>query len=57
MTDLHPNTVSNCGRASNPGRKRLLVFAAAKFMSQKELTRLGVQFCQLPCAIHRLMGD
>jgi len=30
---------------------------AAKFMSQKELTRLGVEFCQLPYAIHRIMGD
>lgn len=44
-------------RASNPGKKRLLVFAAAKFMSQKELRRLGVEFCQLPYAIHRLMGE
>lgn len=44
-------------RASNPGKKRLLVFAAAKFMSQKELTRLGVEFCQLPYAIHRILGD
>ncbi len=39
------------------GKKRLLVFAAAKFMSQKELTRPGVEFCQLPYAMHRIMGD
>ncbi len=43
--------------ASNKEKKRLLVFAAAKFMSQKELTRLGVEFCQLPYAIHRILGD
>jgi adenine-specific DNA-methyltransferase len=43
--------------ASNKEKKRLLVFAAAKFMSQKELTRQGVEFCQLPYAIHRIMGD
>ena len=43
--------------AANQEKKRLLVFAAAKFMSQKELTRLGVEFCQLPYAIHRIMGD
>ncbi len=44
-------------QAGNKEKKRLLVFAAAKFMSQKELTRLGVEFCQLPYAIHRIMGD
>ncbi|SRR6266542_3273109 len=43
--------------ASNKEKKRLLVFAAAKFMSQKELTRHGVEFCQLPYAIHRILGD
>lgn len=44
-------------QAANKEKKRLLVFAAAKFMSQKELTRLGVEFCQLPYAIHRILGD
>ncbi len=43
--------------AANKGRKKLLVFAAAKFMSQRELSRQGVEFCQLPYAIHRIMGD
>jgi adenine-specific DNA-methyltransferase len=43
--------------AANPGRKKLLIFAAAKFMSQRELSRLGVDFCQLPYAIHRILGD
>ncbi len=43
--------------ASNKDKKRLLVFAAAKFMAQKELTRQGVEFCQLPHAIHRILGD
>jgi len=42
--------------AANSENKRLLVFAAAKFMSQRELTRQGVDFCQLPYAIHRLIG-
>lgn len=44
-------------QTGNAEKKRLLVFAAAKFMSQKELTRLGVEFCQLPYAIHRILGD
>lgn len=43
--------------AANTGKKKLLVFAASKFMSQRELTRLGVDFCQLPYAIHRILGD
>lgn len=43
--------------AANKGKKKLLVFAAAKFMSQRELSRQGVDFCQLPYAIHRILGD
>jgi len=39
------------------GKKRLLVFAAEKFMSRKELTRQRVQFFQLLYTIHRIMGD
>jgi adenine-specific DNA-methyltransferase len=41
---------------NNPTRKRTLVFAVAKFMSQKELTAQRIEFCQLPYAIHRIMG-
>ena len=43
--------------AANPGKKRILVFAAVKFIGQRELTRKGVEFCQLPYAIHRMLGD
>jgi len=43
--------------AANTAKKKLLVFAAAKFMSQRELTKLGVDFCQLPYAIHRILGE
>jgi adenine-specific DNA-methyltransferase len=42
---------------TNPEKKKLLVFAAAKFMGQRELSRRGVDFCQLPYAIHRILGD
>jgi adenine-specific DNA-methyltransferase len=42
--------------SKNPSRKRTLVFAVAKFMSQKELTAQRIEFCQLPYAIHRIMG-
>ncbi|MEI8140609.1 MAG: site-specific DNA-methyltransferase [bacterium] len=43
--------------AANKDKKKLLVFAAAKFMSQRELSRQGLDFCQLPYAIHRILGD
>ena len=43
--------------ATNSAKKRVLVFASAKFMSQRELTRLGVDFCQLPYTIHRILGE
>ena len=37
--------------------KTALVFATHKFMGQKELTEMGIIYCQLPYAIHRVMGD
>jgi len=43
--------------AANHGKKKLLVFAAAKFMGQRELSRVGVDFCQLPYSIYRILGD
>jgi len=42
---------------SNASGKRCLVFASAKFMGQKELTAKKIDFCQLPYAIHRVLGD
>jgi adenine-specific DNA-methyltransferase len=37
--------------------KPILIYAAAKFMSQNELTRKGITFCQLPYAVHRILGE
>ncbi len=37
--------------------KPVLVYAAAKFMSQAELTRAGITFCQLPYSVHRVLGE
>lgn len=37
--------------------KTALVFATHKFMGQKELTDMGITYCQLPYAIHRVLGD
>jgi len=41
----------------NKSGKRAIVFAVAKFMSQKELTARRIEFCQLPYAVHRILGD
>lgn len=44
--------------AGNKTGKPSYVFAAAKYMGQTELTRdYDITFCQLPYAIHRIMGD
>ncbi len=34
--------------------KKAYVYAPQKFISQKELTDLGITFCQLPYNIHRI---
>ncbi len=36
--------------------KKAYVYAAQKFMSQKELSALGITFCQLPYTLHRITG-
>lgn len=38
-------------------KKTALVFATHKFMGQKELSEMGITYCQLPYAIHRVMGS
>ncbi|EOA6542624.1 site-specific DNA-methyltransferase [Vibrio vulnificus] len=43
-------------KAGSNSKKRTIVFAVAKFMSQKELTKSRIEFCQLPYAVHRIMG-
>jgi adenine-specific DNA-methyltransferase len=37
--------------------ERAIVFAVAKFMSQKELIKQRIEFSQLPCAVHRILGE
>jgi len=41
----------------NKGGKRSVVFATCKFMSQKDLTPKHIEFCQLPYAIHKILGS
>lgn len=38
-------------------KKTALIFATHKFMGQKELSEMGITYCQLPYAMHRVMGD
>ena len=33
--------------------KKAIIFAAGKYLSQKELTKMGITFCQLPYALHQ----
>jgi adenine-specific DNA-methyltransferase len=53
---LNAERVEAIERGGKSG-KRAIVFAVAKFMSQKELTARRIEFCQLPYAVHRILGD
>ena len=53
---LNAERVTAIDKNSKTG-KRAIVFAVAKFMSQKELTSRRIEFCQLPYAVHRILGD
>jgi adenine-specific DNA-methyltransferase len=53
---LNAERVEAIARGNTTG-KRAIVFAVAKFMSQKELTKHRIEFCQLPYAVHRILGD
>jgi hypothetical protein len=33
------------------------VFAAQKFMPQRELLQQGITFCQLPYSVYRILGS
>jgi adenine-specific DNA-methyltransferase len=53
---LNAERVDEVAKGNRSG-KRAIVFAVAKFMSQKELTKRRIEFCQLPYAVHRILGD
>ncbi len=52
---LNAEKVSAITKGNRSG-KRSIVFGVAKFMSQKELTKQRVEFCQLPYAVHKILG-
>lgn len=53
---ISANLADSIMKANSRG-KPVLLYAAAAFVSQRELGRRGITFCQLPYAIHRLLGD
>jgi len=53
---LTESVAERIGKAARSKKKTALVFAPWKFISQKDLTKEGVTFCQLPYAIHQLFG-
>lgn len=53
---LNAERIEAIGKGNKTG-KRAIVFAVAKFMSQKKLTKKRIEFCQLPYAVHRILGD
>ncbi|MCG6553127.1 MAG: site-specific DNA-methyltransferase [Candidatus Magnetominusculus sp. LBB02] len=42
--------------AARHSKKEKLVFATAKYMGQRELSTQNITFCQLPYAIHKVVG-
>lgn len=54
---LNMPLAQSIAKARQKSGKAALVFATHKFMGQKELTEMGITYCQLPYAIHRVMGD
>ena len=54
---LHLDLAEAVKKSNSDSKKISLVFASANYISQKELkSKYGIQFCQLPCAIHKIMG-
>ena len=50
---LNLERANRISAARNGGKRRALVFAPAKYISQRDLTPMGITFCQLPYDMHR----
>ncbi len=54
---LHEGLAETIKNFNEQSKKISLVFAPAKYITQKELLKdYGIQFCQLPYDIHKIMG-
>ena len=51
---LNAERAEQIAKACRETGKRAYVYAPQKFISQKELTGMGITFCQLPYNIHRI---
>ena len=40
-------------KANKRRKRKIVVFAPGKYISQDELTPMGISFCQLPWELHR----
>jgi len=52
--DDTPLTLERAHKLGKPGKKRKLVFAAHKYLSQEYLDTLKIDFAQLPFEIYEL---
>ena len=50
---LNEEHAKRIGATARERGKEALVFAAAKYLGQRELTEYGITFCQLPYELHR----
>ena len=54
---LHEDLAETIKKFNKESKKTSLVFAPAKYITQKDLLKeYGIQFCQLPYDIHKIMG-
>ena len=54
---LHEDLAETIKKFNKQSKKISLVFAPAKYITQKELLKdYSIQFCQLPYDIHKIMG-
>jgi adenine-specific DNA-methyltransferase len=54
---LSQELAKEIARAAKAKGKPVLVYAAAKFLSQAQLSKAGITFCQLPYSIYRVLGE
>ena len=49
LTQEHAERIRDASRQND---KKAIVYAAGNYMGQRELTKMGITFCQLPYALH-----
>lgn len=51
---LNEEIARRIGEANRRRKKKAVVFAPGKYLGQRELTKMGITFCQLPYSIDRV---